>query len=120
MIRIGIDIVEIARLERAMDRWQALAKRLFTENELAYAARGARPAERLAARFAAKEAAFKALSTGWPALSWHDVEVVSMGGQPSLKLAGRAKKLLGEDLAAVSLSHDAGLATAQVLLWSQK
>jgi holo-[acyl-carrier protein] synthase len=112
----GIDIVDVARLERLLGRWPRMAGRLFTEAERSYAARRSRPAEHLAARFAAKEAAFKALGTGWPALGWHDVEVVPTERGPRLALAGAAAALAGDATALVSLSHDGGLAIAQVLL----
>lgn len=116
MIRIGIDIVEIARLERALSRWPRLADRIFTPVELAYAGRRPRPGQHLAARFAAKEAVFKALGTGWPKVSWKDVEVQSTPGGPSLRLSGKAAKLAGRSPAMVSISHDGGLAVAQVVL----
>jgi holo-[acyl-carrier protein] synthase len=114
----GIDIVDVGRLERLLEQWPAMAARLFTEAERSYADRRHRPAEHLAARFAAKEATFKALGTGWPALGWHDVEVVSTDRGPRLTLAGSAAALAGEATALVSLSHDGGLAIAQVLLVS--
>lgn len=116
MIRIGIDVVDIARLSRILDQWPRLAERLFTQTERHYAARRARPAEHLAARLAAKEAAFKALGVGWPAVAWHDVQVVSTGGRPELVLNGKAAELAGEARRCVSLTHDAGIALAEVLL----
>ena len=116
MIRIGIDIVEISRLENALSRWPKMAGRVFTETELQYAFSKTKPGQHLAARFAAKEAAFKALGAGWPSLSWHDVEVASQGGAPSLRLSGKAARLADGASTAVSLAHDGGLAVAQVLM----
>ena len=120
MIRTGIDVVDIARFGAALERWPRLAERLFTAGERSYAATRPRPLESLAVRFAAKEATFKALGEGWPALSWHQVEVVAGNGpakgRPDLKLTGRAAALAGGGRLAVSLAHDGGLAVAQVII----
>jgi holo-[acyl-carrier protein] synthase len=87
-IRIGIDLLEIDRLERALERTPRLAQRLFTEGELAYAAGRARPGQHLAARFCAKEAVAKALNlSSW---NFHEVEVIGTGGPPELRLSGSA------------------------------
>lgn len=96
-------------------------ERVFTELERAYCdSRGASRAQHYAARFAAKEAAFKALRTGWrDGLSWHHVEVASTeAGAPLLQLSGHARVLfeaLGATNAHLSLSHTSELAVAQVL-----
>jgi holo-[acyl-carrier protein] synthase len=116
MIRIGVDIVDIERLERRLAATPRLAERLFTESELRYAAAGARPSEHLAARFAAKEATFKALGEGWPKISWHEVEVIRNGGRPRLVLRGAAAAAAGDREPLVSMSHDGGVAVAQVVL----
>ena len=86
---VGVDLLEIERLERALERRPRLAARLFTDGELAYAAARARPAQHLAARFCAKEAVAKALRLDvW---SFRDVEVVSgADGDPSVVLRGAA------------------------------
>jgi holo-[acyl-carrier protein] synthase len=83
---IGFDLLEIERLERALARRPRLAERLFTAGERRYAAARGRPGQHLAARFCAKEAVAKAL--GLSAWSWRDVEVVSDGGAPAVKLHG--------------------------------
>lgn len=116
MISIGVDIVDIERLQRRLEATPRLAERIFTESELRYAASGARPSEHLAARFAAKEATFKALGEGWPKISWKEVEVVSDGGRPTLRLRGAAAAAARGGEPQVSLSHDGGVAVAQVLL----
>ena len=117
MLATGIDIVDIARFEGLLARWPRLAARLFTDAERAYSAGRPRPGASLAARFAAKEATFKALGDGWPRVGWHEVEVLSApGGRPSLVLTGRALALAGGGALAVSLAHDGGLAIAQVVL----
>ena len=85
---VGIDLLEIERLERALKRRPRLAERLFTEAERAYAAGRARPGQHLAARFCAKEAVAKAL--GLEAWSFRDVEVVSGGHRPAVRLSGAA------------------------------
>lgn len=91
----GIDVVEIGRIERALARrGERFAQRVFTPGEIADCRRRRRPARHFALRFAAKEAAMKALGTGWGAgVGWHDVEVVrgGAGGEPSLRLRGGAE-----------------------------
>lgn len=116
MTRIGIDIVDIARLERALARWPRLASRVFTPLELSYAGGRSRPGQHLAARFAAKEAAFKALGAGWPQVSWKDIEIASTPHGPTLKLTGKAARIAGPAPVRVSLAHDGGMAVAQVLI----
>ena len=87
-IKVGLDLLEIDRLERALERTPRLAQRLFTEAELAYAAARARPGQHLAARFCAKEAVAKALDlSSW---NFHEVEVIGTGGPPELRLSGAA------------------------------
>jgi holo-[acyl-carrier protein] synthase len=109
---VGIDLIEIERLERALERRPRLERRLFREAESAYARRHRRPGRHLAARFAAKEAALKAL--GAPGqLGLADIEVVA-GTPPSLTLHGRAAEAaerLGVELR-VSLTHSREAAAA--------
>jgi holo-[acyl-carrier protein] synthase len=116
VIHTGIDVVQVARLEAALERWPRLAQRLFTDEERRYAAGRPHPVESLAARFAAKEATMKALGVGWPRVSWQDIEVVRGKGRPELRLTGRAAALAGGGRLAVSLAHDGGVAVAQVIL----
>ena len=106
---VGIDLLEIERLERALARRPALAERLFTDGERRYAAARARPGQHLAARFCAKEAVAKALALD--AWSWRDIEVVSPsgGGPPEVVLGG---VLAGRGPVAVSLTHTRGTAGA--------
>jgi holo-[acyl-carrier protein] synthase len=104
-IGVGIDLLEIERLERALERRPRLAERLFTEGERGYAATRARPGQHLAARFCAKEAVAKALSL--ETLSFREIEVVSDGGKPTVRLAGNAAAradALGVSIE-VSLTH---------------
>ena len=89
MVRgIGIDLLEIERMERALERRPRLAERLFTEGERAYASERSRPGMHLAARFCAKEAVAKAL--GLQSWAFTDVEVVSGAAAPVVRLSGRA------------------------------
>lgn len=119
---IGIDIVSVARLGRALDRSPALRRRAFAEDELATAAtRGAHAADFLAGRFAAKEATLKALGAGiGDGVALADVVVrTAPDGAPALELRGTAAQAAhGRGLAAghVSISHDAGVAVAVVVL----
>jgi len=87
-LRVGIDLLEIDRLERALERTPRLAERLFTDGERAYAASRGRPGQHLAARFCAKEAVAKAL--GVESWNFHEVEVIGTGGPPRIKLSGSA------------------------------
>jgi holo-[acyl-carrier protein] synthase len=114
---VGIDLLEIERLERALERRPSLAERLFTDAERAYAASRARPAMHLAARFCAKEAVAKALQLReW---SWRDVEVLGGGDEPpSIRLTGAAERRAAElgATVAVSLTHTRGMAAAVAVL----
>ena len=114
---VGIDLLEIERLERALARRPRLAERLFTEHERAYAAGRPRPAMHLAARFCAKEAVAKALELReW---SWRDVEVLGGGdGPPEVRLSGAAEARAAELDArvAISLTHTRGMAAAVAVL----
>ena len=112
MTAVGIDLLEIDRLERALERRPRLAERLFTDAERAYAAARPRPARHLAARFCAKEAVSKAL--GIP-LRPRDVEVVAAGDHgPSIRLSGIAANRAAElgVTVQVSLTHGRELAAA--------
>lgn len=103
---VGIDQLEIERLEQALARRPRLAERLFTPAERAYAAERARPGQHLAARFCAKEAVAKAL--GLQAWSFTDVEVVRGDGAPSVVLHGDAAAqaaALGVTEVKISLTH---------------
>ena len=97
MIGIGTDLVELDRFRLALTRTPGLADRLFSEAERAYAAERQDPTERLAARFAAKEAVMKAMGVGLWRFKLRDVEVVrAPSGQPTVALHGRAAELAAE------------------------
>jgi holo-[acyl-carrier protein] synthase len=94
-LSVGVDLLEIERLEQALERRPRLAERLFTEGERAYAEGRARPGQHLAARFCAKEAVAKAL--GLVAWSFRDVEVLGGGdGPPRVRLSGAAARRAAE------------------------
>ncbi len=114
---LGIDIIEIERMRRALKRRPRMAARLFTERERSYCEARGDPAVHYAARFAAKEAAAKALGC-W--LRWLEVEVVNdPAGRPEIVLRGRAAALAGASEGGrllVSLSHSRDHAVACALL----
>lgn len=109
MLNVGVDMIEIERIARALERHgQRFSHRFFTEQELAYCAGRV---ERLAGRFAVKEAVAKALGTGIGPVSWTEIEVVCDGnGKPELHLHGKARALaakVGLEQWSISLSHTA-------------
>jgi holo-[acyl-carrier protein] synthase len=113
---VGIDLLDVGRFERALERRPRLAERVFTDAEREYAAARARPAMHLAARFCAKEAVAKALGlSGW---SFRDVEVVATDAAPAVRLSGsvaaRAAELGGE--LSISLTHTHDVAGAVAVL----
>jgi holo-[acyl-carrier protein] synthase len=113
---VGIDLLEIDRLERALERHPRLARRIFTAAELEYAAARARPGRHLAARFAAKEAVVKAL--GLAAFGLRDIEVVA-GEPPTIRLSGRAAAAAGDRRVDVSLTHSRDNAAAVAVVESR-
>lgn len=115
-IEVGVDLLEIERLERALERTPRLAQRLFTDGERAYAGSRARPGQHLAARFCAKEAVAKAL--GLKAWSFLDVEIVGGGGPTEVALHGAAAaraRELGVRVR-VSLTHSQTTAAAAAII----
>jgi holo-[acyl-carrier protein] synthase len=112
IVGIGVDVVEIARIQAALSRTPGLAPRLFAQSERDL------PVDSLAARFAAKEATAKALGAP-PGLAWTDVQVRrDDSGRPQLAVSGtvaRAARILGVSRWHLSLSHDAGVSIAMVV-----
>ena len=109
MSGLGIDLIEIARLEAALERHPRLVKRLFTDAEIAYATARARPGRHLAGRFAAKEAVVKALRMDG-GFGLRDIEVT--GSPPVVCLRGRAAEAAGGRQVVVSITHSRDLAAA--------
>ena len=122
IVGTGIDIAEVPRIREAIERYgQRFLERIYTEAEMRYCDSKANRMERYAARFAAKEAAMKALGTGWNhGVRWRDCEVVrAPGGRPTMSFHGKAGEFaakLGVKNAALSISHTAEQAIAQVIL----
>lgn len=122
IVSIGIDIIEVARIREVLLRTPRFIERVYTERERAYCdSRGAVSAQHYAARFAAKEAALKALQTGWRGgISWQDVEVSSReSGAPYLIFTGQVLEVFekfGVTQTHLSMSHTTQHAIAQVIL----
>jgi holo-[acyl-carrier protein] synthase len=125
IVGMGVDLAEVKRLEAAIARHgRTFLDRVFTPTEISYCERHRNRVQRYAARFAAKEAAMKALGTGWRrGVRWVDIEVANLpGGRPTLHLHGRAKELAdgqGVRHIALSLTHTAEMALAQVIFESE-
>jgi holo-[acyl-carrier protein] synthase len=122
IVGTGIDIAEVPRIRQSIARFgDRFLRRIYTAGEIRYCDSKANRVERYAARFAAKEAAMKALGTGWShGVRWRDCEVVRMpGGRPTIAFHGRASEVaagLGVKNAALSISHTSEQAIAQVIL----
>lgn len=118
-LRVGTDVVDVARMRRVLERTPGLRDRLFRPDEQAYAERVADPAKRYAARFAAKEATLKVLGRGLGEVALRDIEVVrAESGAPALVLHGEARRIaaaLGVDQLEVSLTHTDLVAHAVVV-----
>ncbi|HEY1923913.1 MAG: holo-ACP synthase [Candidatus Acidiferrum sp.] len=121
IVGLGVDIAEVGRMKTAIERHgETFLRRVYTAREQEYCERFKNKYERYAGRFAAKEAAMKALGTGWSrGVRWVDVEVVrEKGGRPTMKLAGEAAKVaerMGVKNIALSITHTAEQAFAQVI-----
>jgi holo-[acyl-carrier protein] synthase len=124
IVGLGVDITEVDRMEAAIARrGRAFLERLFTPAEIRYCEKHRKRAERFAGRFAAKEAAMKALGTGWArGVRWVDIEVVrEPSGKPTLKLSGATRAIadqLGVKNIVVTITHDGNTALAQVIFES--
>ncbi len=121
---LGVDLAEVGRIEEMIRAHEArFLERCFTDRERAYCdANPKRRAEHYAARFAAKEAALKALGTGWSGgIAWTEVEVIRPpDGAPSIEMTGKAQELaesLGVSGWRLSLTHGAGFAIASAVAW---
>jgi holo-[acyl-carrier protein] synthase len=121
IIGLGVDLTEVPRIKAAIERrGQAFLRRVFTASEIEYCERFKNKFERYAGRFAAKEAAMKALGTGWRrGIRWVDLEVVrERSGRPTISLAGEAGRIasqLGVKRISLSITHTEAQALAQVI-----
>jgi holo-[acyl-carrier protein] synthase len=124
IVGLGVDIAEVARVKAAIERYgETFLRRVYAPKEREYCEQFKNKYERYAGRFAAKEAAMKALGTGWSrGVRWVDVEVVRQrGGRPTIVLAGEAKNVaerLGVKHIALSITHTDTQALAQVIFES--
>lgn len=121
IIGLGLDSTDISRVETMIERWgDRFVRRVFTDGEIAYCQRRHYPHIHFAGRFAAKEAAMKALGTGHTQeVLWRDVEVVRHGGPPLLRLHGGAARRfesMGGGSSLLTITHSETVALAQVLL----
>jgi holo-[acyl-carrier protein] synthase len=122
IVGMGVDLAEVSRIRASMERFgPRFRDRVYTPTEVAYCERKANRYERYAARFAAKEAAMKAIGTGmWGGVRWHDFEVVNLpSGKPTLRFHGKAAEYaakLGVNHATLSLTHTTETAMAYVIL----
>ena len=121
IVGLGVDIAEVERVRAAIERHgETFLRRIYAPAERAYCERYRNKYERYAGRFAVKEAAMKALGTGWRrGIRWTDIEVARQkGGKPSLELHGAARTIadeLGVKHIALSITHTAAQALAQVI-----
>jgi len=121
VVGIGVDIVEVDRIEKALSNSQSIARRVFTDPEIEYCSGRKKQFQHFAGRFAAKEAALKALGTGWQkGIRWKDVEVIPDElGKPRLVMYRKAKQLFDESGAQnglVTITHADKYAVAFVVL----
>jgi len=120
ILGVGTDLVDVERARRSLERWGARwARRIFTDSEMEYCEASRDPAPRYAARFAAKEAAFKALPVQPETLQFTHVEVLGGGGKPAIRPLGSVKEALAplEPVKIlVSLTHEKTLAAAIVII----
>jgi len=121
IIGLGIDATDLPRVREVFARYgERFLRRVFTDVEIAYCTRQRDPVPSLAGRFAAKEAAMKALGTGHArGVLWKDIEVFRQGGPPQLRLSGGAARrfaAMGARRSLLTITHSEGLALAQVLI----
>ena len=124
IIGLGLDATDIPRIADTIERYgDRFLRRIFTEGEMAYSLRRRVPAVHFAGRFAAKEAAMKALGTGHSqGVLWRDVEVVRHGGPPQLQLHGGAARrfaAMGGHSTLLTITHSDALALAEVLIMGE-
>ena len=119
MIGVGIDLVDVQRFRTVLHRRNKISERLFTKSELSYCNTATDPTERLAVRFAAKEAVMKALGVGLGKIRFREIEITKdMTGRPGLQLHGSAAQLAahtGVRRWHISLSHTSSTAEALVI-----
>ncbi len=126
IIAHGIDLVDCPRIEQMIERHgERFIKRVFTVAEQAYAEANKNDVEKLAGRFAAKEAVLKLMGTGWRGkIAWTDIEITNnVSGQPEVTLSGEVKRIadnLGIGHISISITHTANFAIASAVALAQK
>ena len=107
IVGLGVDLADIERVERVLEKYPRFVERCFTDHERQYASRFANPARRFAARFAGKEAVMKAMGTGWRRIRWTEIEITG-GGKPTVRMSGSAARraeMLGVTEVLVTITH---------------
>jgi holo-[acyl-carrier protein] synthase len=107
ILGLGVDLADIERVERVLEKYPRFAERCFNDHEREYAFRFANPSRRLAARFAGKEAVMKSMGTGWRRIRWKDIEITG-GGKPTVRMSGNASRradMLGVTEVLVTITH---------------
>ncbi|MCH8983945.1 MAG: holo-ACP synthase [Acidobacteria bacterium] len=107
ILGLGVDLADIERVERVLEKYPRFAERCFTDHEREYAFRFANPSRRFAARFAGKEAVMKSMGTGWRRIRWKDIEITG-GGKPTVRMSGNASRraeMLGVTEVLVTITH---------------
>ncbi len=121
LIGLGIDIINIKRVKKIIDRWgEKYLKRVFTEREINYCLSQPYPEQHFAVRFSAKEAVFKALGTGRRNINWREIEIINDSlGKPQVFFRDKAENMTRERYIKkvhISLSHEEEYAVAQVVI----
>ena len=107
ILGLGVDLADIERVGRVLERYPRFADRCFTDHEREDAFRFARPERRLAARFAGKEAVMKSMGTGWRRIRWREIEITG-GGKPTVRMSGNATRraeMLGVTEVLITITH---------------
>jgi holo-[acyl-carrier protein] synthase len=122
LVGLGVDMVEVGRIKKALNRWgERFLRRVFTSQERSYCMRKAFPEQSFAARFAAKEAVFKAMGRGLSVgIRWTDVEIVNdKSGKPEVRLEKKITRRIDNKRILLSISHTKEFAIAQAILVDQ-
>jgi holo-[acyl-carrier protein] synthase len=118
IVGMGVDLAEVDRVRHLLEKdGKRFRERCFTDHEWAYAHRYKDPSERLAARFAGKEAVMKSLGVGWRHVPWKDIEITG-GGAPTVRLSGKAARraeMIGVEKVMVTITHTGGQALVMAL-----
>ena len=121
VLGLGIDIIEINRIQKSIEKFgENFLQKVYTPKEIEYCSDKANKYQHFAARFAAKEAVYKALATGWQeVLSWQDIEIFNEAtGMPQVSMRGRLKEFLAEDKSLkISISHSQNYVTCVAIIY---